>query len=215
MKRNTKVMLTIGVLALCGNGGFDAALAQNKGVLNADELPPAHDFYHHRKKVQVVRTAPELTSVPPAPEPKQYMIINAPAQQAPAPEFIYLNSPGAGGAGLPPGVVDLSSPPRSGFGQSNIPANGPLSMRNKLPGGQTSNGLLNQSQHLRGRMTPGMTARTAAPKADSGNFNAAKSAPTQPLTYDRGTGSGGSTVTTTKTEVVGKLQRRSLLDKTK
>lgn len=186
------------------------AKAQSQSI-DPNALPPA-TFYKHRLKIQVVNENPEITNTMRNPEPKKVLLIQTPQMQ---PQQVqYVIAPGSSGPGLPPGAIDLSGPPQSGF-TSNMPLNpNGFSKRDSLPQG-TSTGGLSGKQLISGRMVGPHNSQpptTAAPVA------ALSSAPAQAMAYkpySSGTGTSGGSSTKTVTSVSAKLQRGSLIGRTK
>jgi hypothetical protein len=205
-------LAALSLLTICSTSTMEAQ-AGNQYV-DPTRLPNASKPYKAPLQIQVVNENPRITSTPMPEEGKRLMVIDvAPPAVAPT-EVMYVRTGGNSGNGLPPGVVDLGALPQSRLG-SNIPMSGPLSMRNKLPQGQNSNGLLHQAQHLQGRMNPpANTAKPASSMASPGLIR--KTEMQQPLVYERpgSTGAGGASNSRTTTEVIGTLKRNSLLKKT-
>lgn len=175
---------------------------------------PAANFYKHRLKVQVVNENPEITNTMRNPEPKKVLVIQTPQMQQQQVQYIF--APGSSSPGLPPGAIDLSGPPQSGF-TSNMPLNpNGFSKRDSLPQGQSTGGLSGKPM-VAGRM---LGPRNAQPPASTAPAAALSSAPAQTMAYKpynngSGTGTTGGSNTTTVSTVSGKLQRGSLIGKTK
>lgn len=204
--------ITLALLSFCAT--WSEACAQQRSI-DPGALPRGDRIHPSPMKIQIVNDAPQITSVPPAPEGKKILLIKMPQPQTAPTEFIYAN-PGAdaGIQGLPPGMaaVDLSKPPVARFG-SNLPAGG-FSQRDRLPAGQSSSGLL--GQNVSGKMNPPGAQKLVIPgAAPQTQFNSSQQ---QPLEYTRPTGSGteGSNGSRTTTTVNAKriIDRGSLLDKT-
>ena len=205
-----KQLSAVMLVAIAFSITSEEAKAQGQAV-DPNALPPAR-FYKHRLQVQIVNENPDITNTMRNPEPKKVLLIPTPQMQ---PQQVqYMLAPSASGPGLPAGAIDLSSPPQSGF-TSNMPLNpNGFSKRDSLPQG-TSTGGLSGKQLVAGRMIGPKNAQTptsAVPVA------ATFSAPTQPMAYkpySSGTGTTGGSSTKTVSSVSAKLERGSLIGRTK
>lgn len=207
-------LTALAVLTLCFSTSFTGAMAQVK-VIDPTKLPDGSKIQRSPIKIQVVDDLPKVTSTPMPAEGQRLFVIDLAPHAVPAPQVIRM-SVGGNGSALPPGVVDLNALPASRLG-TNIPSSGPLSLRNKLPQGQSSNGLLHQASNLSGKMaspgrplsSPAKVPATAPKVVSSRNSPGLLSYPQ----YTTGAASSGSTRTTS--EVHGKLERNTLLKKTR
>jgi hypothetical protein len=200
-------LAALSLITVFAASGMEAR-AQFQSV-DPTKLPNASKPYTAPKRIQIVPENPIVTSRPNAPEAQKLFVFDTALPAAPAPQIIRMSAGGAGG-GLPPGVVDLNALPQSRFG-SNIPSSGPLSMQNSLPKGMSSNGLLNQGQHVTGGMAPPSSLTRPTPMSSPGLIR--KVADQQAAVYERplGSGAAGSSSSKTETQVSGQIRRTSLL----
>lgn len=201
-------LAALSVLMVCSTSAMEAGA--HNGVVDPTKLPDASKPYKAPLRIQVVPEGPIVTSTPTAPEGRKLFVVDTTLPAVPAPQIIRLTSGGAGG-GLPPGVVDLGALPQSRLG-TNIPSGGMPSMRNRLPQGTSSNGLLHQQQHLNGRMAPPSSLTRSQPMSSPGLIRKAEQM--QPSVYVRpseGIGTGGASTSRTETNVSGQIKRNSLL----
>ncbi len=192
---------------------WQAAHAQQK-TIDPYELPDATKIHRSRPKVEFVLTGPDVSVRLPTPEKKQKLIFKMPPAQVPEEEVYVIDGGQPGRSGSRPGTmeVDLSNPPPSGF-TSNIPLGGPSKPRGLQPG-NTTNLLGNKA--LSGWMGTPPSSSSASPGRLLNAVKrpvAASQTPTV-LTYKEpvGTSTSGNSRAVTKSDVTGKLLRRSLLD---
>ncbi|MBX9670266.1 MAG: hypothetical protein K2X93_21880 [Candidatus Obscuribacterales bacterium] len=190
---------------------WQAAQAQHK-TIDPYELPDASKIHRSRPKVEYVLTGPEVSVRLPRPEPKQKLIFKVPPNQVPEEEVYVIDGSKPGRSGSRPGTieVDLSNPPPSGF-TSNIPAGGMSKPKGLRPGTSTNmlgnkalSGWMGTQASSPGRLLNAVKKPSAAAPAPAPAV----------LTYKEPTATGttGASRSVTKSDVSGKLLRRTLLD---
>ncbi len=212
-----RTLASLTLSALCLSFGAQHANAQN-GSVDTSKLPKADQIYKAPYKIQIVDTAPKVTSVPAASDPNQIFVIPMPKLQAPATEIIYVNPPGGGISGIPPGMaaVNVSQPPASRFG-SNMPAAGTFAPGNLKPG-YSSNALANQkfvSGKVKGTAAETVTTPVST-RPTARSVGGQKTLVYDSPGYGQGIGGSGSiSVMTTRDVKAVRLPRRALLDQAK
>lgn len=200
------------MLAVFAFGFTSSAASAQTQAVDPQALPQAK-WYKHRPQIQIVNENPDITNTMRGPDPKKVLLI--PTGQNQKQQVQYILAPSPGGPGVPAGAVDLSQLPQAGF-STNMPLNpNGFSKRDSLPQGQSTGGLSGK-QLASGRL---IAPRSGQPVAAARTAPAATSAPAEAMAYkpynSSGTGTSGGSSVKTVSSVSGKLERGSLIGKTK
>jgi hypothetical protein len=219
--------LSLAIIAVCGssapvNAQNASKVRTQNSMVNTNTLEPV-EFYHAQRRLQIVPEGPIITnSVRPERTAPKYIFVGSGDPNAGTGSGINLSSDGQiPPGGIPiqggpqtishsiPGVGPLNDLPASGF-TTNIPSGG-TPMRNNLPSGRSTNGLMG---HMAGTLPPAPPIFQAPPSIRP--TPASQPSPPNVATYKPINGNGsGSTQQRTVTEVSAKMIRQHLLDRGK